>query len=142
VTMVALFLTWPSWLPAAMPLPFVDHVFSVTCHAWSCFHGHVMTAPSLYHPCPCRAVMLCLAMSSPCRHAIHGHVHTVLPCHLAVHHRYLVTLVGLAQPVIAHYRPDPKADPAGRETWFAVHKWLGWLSVLLGLYNVRGVESN
>jgi hypothetical protein len=50
---------------------------------------------------------------------------------------YLVSLIALAQPIIATNRPDPKKDPEGRAAWFALHKYLAWLGLLLGLYNIR-----
>lgn len=45
--------------------------------------------------------------------------------------------VGLAQPVIAYFRPDPSTDPALRDVWHFVHEKLGYASVAVGLYNVR-----
>lgn len=50
---------------------------------------------------------------------------------------YLVTLIGMAQPFIASKRPDPSKDPEGRATWYAVHKYLAWVGLLLGLANIR-----
>merc|ERR1740117_2899084 len=50
---------------------------------------------------------------------------------------YLVTLIGLLQPVIAYYRPNPKEHPEQRKQWFMLHKYLGWLCLVLGLYNIR-----
>ena len=60
---------------------------------------------------------------------------------------YATTLLGLAQPIIAYYRPEPKTEEEKalkakgqwkpRSQWFALHKYLGWLCIALGLYNIR-----
>eukprot|EP00037_Helgoeca_nana_P004573 m.46651 g.46651 ORF g.46651 m.46651 type:complete len:168 (-) comp15471_c0_seq1:159-662(-) len=50
---------------------------------------------------------------------------------------YALFCVGLAQPVIAYFRPDPSTDPALRDVWHFVHEKLGYASVAVGLYNVR-----
>lgn len=39
--------------------------------------------------------------------------------------------------MIAYLRPDPATDPSSRALWFTVHKYLGLVSVGLGLYNIR-----
>mmetsp|Transcript_23167 Transcript_23167/g.60576 ORF Transcript_23167/g.60576 Transcript_23167/m.60576 type:complete len:180 (-) Transcript_23167:141-680(-) len=58
----------------------------------------------------------------------------------ATNHRrfgYFVVLIALAQPVIAASRPNPKKDPDGRARWYAIHKYLAWLALLLGAANIR-----
>ena len=60
---------------------------------------------------------------------------------------YAATLIGLAQPVIAYFRPEPKTDEEKalkakgkwkpRAQWFALHKYAAYLSMALGLLNIR-----
>eukprot|EP00041_Stephanoeca_diplocostata_P005853 m.69642 g.69642 ORF g.69642 m.69642 type:complete len:235 (-) comp16037_c0_seq3:23-727(-) len=49
---------------------------------------------------------------------------------------YATMLIGLAQPILAYYRPNTakEKDSTG---WLLLHRYLGWVSVALGLANIR-----
>lgn len=50
---------------------------------------------------------------------------------------YAAALVGFAQPIIAYFRGSMTAEEKRRSGWYALHKYLGWLSLALGLANIR-----
>eukprot|EP00040_Diaphanoeca_grandis_P013152 m.66475 g.66475 ORF g.66475 m.66475 type:complete len:183 (-) comp23695_c2_seq1:86-634(-) len=57
----------------------------------------------------------------------------------AAAHRFLgyaTTMLGLAQPIIAYYRPST-AEEKEKTGWLKLHRYIGWLACALAAANIR-----